>query len=468
MKKTACLVIIISVMTMIFGCTGAAPVNKEGSIKITDDLGKTIIMTGPACRIISLYTAHTENLFTLGLDQEIIGVYVKETYPPRAVLKPAYDYREDPEKVISAQPDLVLIRPFIKESAPDFVKALENAGINVVCLYPEKFEQFDDYINKLGILTGKEAEAARLLADFHQRLKDIENSTAGLEKKKVFFESTETEYRTITTDCMAAIALKLAGGNNIASDAQPVKEGSSIAPYGTERILSHAGEIEVYIAQRGSMNSGGTPHAIAIRPGFNSIKAVKEGRVYNIDEKLVSSPTFSFARGVLELARMLYPDKFDDLSGYQEKSQITRQEMAEIIVKYKHMPIFTPTSKSYQEKKGSHIYGGFEDVKNGQSSFDYIETAVLAGIMNADANVFNPQKLLTRDELANIVFMMFDLEPGNQEIRINDIDKCEKARIVEIICQNGIMEPDASGFFRPDDTVTGKEVLTVLAKAGVK
>ena len=319
MQKTAFSVIVILLLTIVSGCSSVAPGQKEGKIRITDDLGKTIIMEKPAGRIISLYTAHTENLFSLGLNEEIIGVYATESYPPEAILKPAYDYREDPEKVIAAKPDLVLIRPFIKESAPDFVRALENSGVNVVCLYPEKFEQFDDYINKLGILTGREKEADSLLQDFHRNLKAIENITAGLQKKRVFFEATETEYRTITTDCMAATALRLAGGMNIAADAQPIKEGSSIAPYGTERILAHANEIDVYIAQRGSMNAGGTPHAIKIRPGFYTIKAVKEGKIYNIDEKLVSSPTFSFAKGVGELARMLYPDTFDDLSKYRGK-----------------------------------------------------------------------------------------------------------------------------------------------------
>ncbi|NPV90734.1 MAG: ABC transporter substrate-binding protein [Firmicutes bacterium] len=465
MRKIAFLITAVFLLTMLSACSGVTPGKNEGKISITDDLGKTIVMEEPARRIISLYTAHTENLFSLGLNEEIVGVYVNESYPPEAVQKPAYDYREDPEKIIAAKPDLVLIRPFVKENAPDFVRALENAGVNVVCLYPERFEQFDDYINKLGVLTGREKEAASLLQDFHRSLKAIEDSTSVLPKKKVFFEATETEYRTITTDCMAATALRLAGGVNIASDVQPIREGSSIAPYGTEKILAHAGEIDVYIAQRGSMNAGGTPQAIKTRPGFGTIKAVKEDKVFNIDEKLISSPTFSFARGVRELARMLYPDTFDDLSRYKEQGRISRQEMAEVIVKFKHLPIFTPTSKSYQAKKESHVYGGFVDVKTGHPYFDYIETAVLTGAMKADAAVFDPEKPVTRDELAGIVCRMFDLDEGKQKIAINDLEKIQNARMAELVCQNGVMDLDARGFFRPEDPAAGSEVLDALAKA---
>ena len=68
--------------------------------------------------------------------------------------KPIYDYNADPENVIAAEPDLVLIRPFINRKSPDFVAALENAGLTVVSLYPESFEEFDGYIEKLAMLTG--------------------------------------------------------------------------------------------------------------------------------------------------------------------------------------------------------------------------------------------------------------------------------------------------------------------------
>ena len=46
----------------------------EAIIQITDDDGKLIEMEKPAERIISLYSAHTENLFSLGLEEQIIGV----------------------------------------------------------------------------------------------------------------------------------------------------------------------------------------------------------------------------------------------------------------------------------------------------------------------------------------------------------------------------------------------------------
>ena len=311
-SKVFCFVAFLLLMLMVAGCGNSRPAvtTNEGAIKITDDLNQTIVLKQPAKRIISLFSAHTENLLALGLDAEIIGVSPAES-DPVAKSKPVFDYRADPEKVLAAQPDLVIIRPFIKKSHPDFVKTLEQANIKVVCLYPEKFEEFDSYIQKLAILTGKEPQAAEKLAAFHAKLNQVAEYTAKSQtKKQVYFEATTTEYRTITPDSMPGTVLKLAGGLNVAADAQPLKAASSIAAYGSERLLMKAEEIDIFLAQRGPMNPGVTTDSIKQRPGFDKIKAVREGKVYIIDEGLVSSPTFRLADGVEQLAKLIYPEVF--------------------------------------------------------------------------------------------------------------------------------------------------------------
>lgn len=282
----------------------------DGKIVIIDDLNKKIVFKQPAKRIISLYSAHTENLVALGLDAEIIGVSTTES-DPAVKNKPVFDYRADPEKVLDAQPDAVIIRPFIKQSFPDFVKTLEQANIKVICLYPEKFEEFDRYIQKLALLTGRETQAAAKLAAFHDKLRTVAEYTAKAQvKKRIYFEATATEYRTITADSMPGTVLKHAGALNVADDAQPLKATGSIAAYGSERLLMKADEIDVFLAQRGPMNPGITPEAIKRRPGFDKIKAVRDGQVYIVDEKLVSSPTFRLAEGVEQLAKLIYPEVF--------------------------------------------------------------------------------------------------------------------------------------------------------------
>ncbi|KYH35522.1 putative ABC transporter solute-binding protein YclQ precursor [Clostridium tepidiprofundi DSM 19306] len=280
-------------------------------IKFVDDMGKEVVMKQPAKRIISLYSAHTENLFALGLDKEIIGVSKSDRFPEAVKTKKAYSFKDDPETIIAAKPDLVLIRTMIAKGYPDFVKALENAGINVVTLYVTDFNDFDDYINKLGMLTGKEKEAKEKLKEFHKTIDEIKAKAEKItKKKKVYFESRKKNYQTATPNSFAGTALKLVGAENIASDLEVSKKSSTVVSYGEEKLLSKANDIDVFVAQKGVMNKTVSIDEIKSRPGFDKIKAVKNGDIYIIDEKLISASNFRFAEGLKLLQKMIYPELY--------------------------------------------------------------------------------------------------------------------------------------------------------------
>ncbi len=439
---------------------------EEYAIHFVDDSGKEINRKEPAKRIISLYSAHTENLFSLGLEEEIIGVGTSDIYPPKALEKDIYDYKSDPEKIISADPDLVLIRPFIKRGHPAFVEAIEKAGIPVVSLYPEKFEEFDDYIQKLGILTGKEEEAKNLLENFHKEINDLQNNTKDIKKKvKVYFESSEEGYKTVTQDSMAAKAIAIAGGINIAKDATALKEDSSIAAYGAEKILEKAEEIDVFVSQNGVMNAGGNKHSISTRPGFDTIKAVKNDKICIINQKIISSPTFRYIKGIKELARMFYPEKWDDLSSF--KGEIRREAMAKMIIKGKHEEIFVPTSKYYKKEHKEHTYGLFKDVDIKDPSFDFIETAVTSGYMKGfkegDKEMFYPNNKVTREEFATILFMIADLKKKEKNISIEDMEQVSSPKILQMVVDNQLMDLEG-GRFHPQKIITGEEVISSIQK----
>lgn len=470
-----CFVLVIAVLLLastLLGCatqtgTSGKTQKTDAVIQFTDDDGREITLDAPCTRIISLYSAHTENLFTLGAGDSIIGVHDTSIYPPETQRIPIYDYMDDPETIIAAEPDLVLIRPFITRKVPGFVQAIERAGIPVVSLYPEKFADFENYINKLALLTGTEDVAAGQLALFHENIDAITALTDNItEKQNIFFESTEVNLRTITDESMAAHAIAFAGGINIAAGAQPVKEGSSIASFGEERILSLADKIDVYVSQRGAMNAGGNLHSILIRPGYDTIKAVQNGRVYIINEKIISSPTFRFYKGVRELARYLYPDVMDDLSAYQNDTAADKRDFANIMVQQLHIPIYvTSTSKYYQTDTKGHIYGMFNDVNWQDDDFDYIETAAMGGyipyVEDGEQQLFKPDAPVTREMLAKAVFVLGNFTRQKQHKVIDDLDQCDKANIVQILVDNGIFTLH-SGKFEPQRTVTCNEIIDAL------
>jgi iron complex transport system substrate-binding protein len=309
-SKTAVAIIFILAITVLSAASGqAADFSIEGGNTVVDQAGRRIRVEKPFARIISLYGAHTENLFALGCREQIIGVSPHEDYPAEAAQKPVFSYHDDPEKVLAGRPDLVLVRPMIDRGYPAFVQRLAKSGIAVVSLQPGTVEEMLVYWEVLGLLTGREAQAAAMAQRFTAATADLRSLTTGIQpKKRVYFEAIHGKMKTFAPDSMAVFALEAAGGLNVAGDAQPVRD-TNIAAYGKERILARASEIDVFLAQYGTMNQP-TIELIKSESGFKAIQAMKTGQVYIIDERLVSRPTLRLLDGIFEIGKILYPDDF--------------------------------------------------------------------------------------------------------------------------------------------------------------
>lgn len=280
-----------------------------GTHTITDAKGREIHVEQPFSRIISLYGAHTENLFYLGLTSQIIGVSVNDRFPPQVNGKKKFSYHDDTEKFLAARPDLVLIRPMIDNGYPDFVRQLERFNITVVSLQPSDVNEMFHYWETLGQLTGKTAEAEHLVACFKKKTRKIASRLPPVAaRKKVYFEAIHARMKTFTHGSMAIYALETAGGINVAADA-PSSRNTNIANYSKEKILEKAQEIDVFLAQKGIMNPV-TVEQIVNEPGFHIIQAVADHQVYLVDENIVSRPVPRLLQGITAIGDLLYPEIF--------------------------------------------------------------------------------------------------------------------------------------------------------------
>ncbi len=304
------LALIVSVLVVIiFAGAASAQLEIQSNGIVVDQGDRRIDTAQPFKRIISLYGAHTENLFALGLKAEIIGVSRNEAYPPEALSKPVFSYHDDSEKFLAASPDLVLIRPMIDRGWPQLIQRLEQNGITVVSLQPGDIREMFVYWEILGILTGQNARAREMITAFQKQTQKIQNRVRSIRpKKRVYFEAIHKRMKTFTPDSMAIFVLETAGGVNVAKDAEQVRN-TNIAFYGKERILSHAHEIDVFIAQHGAMNRP-TLAMIQNEPGFQVIKAVQNNRILIIDEMIVSRPTLRLIQGIHKIGQFLYPEVF--------------------------------------------------------------------------------------------------------------------------------------------------------------
>ena len=121
---------------------------------------------------------------------------------------------------------------------------------------------------------------------------------------KILMEATSKEIHTCAPDSWAVNLISLAGGINTASDAKPVRAGSSIAAFGIERVLKsfENKNLDVYIIQTGAMN-----HALIkdfyAREWTSGLK--NSVKVYEVPEKFLSRPSILGLEKGLEILKKI-------------------------------------------------------------------------------------------------------------------------------------------------------------------
>ncbi|MDD9302148.1 MAG: ABC transporter substrate-binding protein [Desulfobacter sp.] len=296
------------VVCLVLGLSGIGQAEQ-----VADQKGRILTFSTPFKRIISLYGAHTENLFYLGAETQLVGVSINDTYPEQVRTKQDFSYHDDPEKFLSVQPDLILIRPMIENGYPKLIHQLRSYGITVISLQPSSVEQMYDYWLALGKLTGKNKAAQALVLKFKENISNIQERTQKISpKKRVYFQSIHTRMKTFTPEAMPIFALETAGGINVATDAR-ASRNTNVAIYGKEQILAKANQIDVFLAQKGIMNPVEKKN-IMNEPGFHIIKAIKKNQVFLIDESIVSRPVPRLYQGILAIGNLLYPEIFTGMT----------------------------------------------------------------------------------------------------------------------------------------------------------
>jgi iron complex transport system substrate-binding protein len=280
----------------------------DGAIR--DSAGRMLDVKAPYTRVISLYSAHTENLLSLGAGEHLAGVAKSDTRLAGAKDKPVFAASDGIERFLAAKPGLVLVRPMLDRGYAPLMEEFARFGVPVVSLQPNSVGEMLVYWRILGRLTGRDSEAEDMVRRFEAgcaAARDI--SSRAFPRKTVYMDAVHDKHKTFLPGSVTLFALECAGGINAAADAEQVRD-TNIAYYGKERLLARAEEIDVILAQTGTMNRP-TVEGILAEPGYSVIKAVRENQVYLVKEELVSRPTLRLLEGIWEIGHVLYPELFD-------------------------------------------------------------------------------------------------------------------------------------------------------------
>lgn len=283
------------------GCTGVQA-GTVTSIQLTDGLGRTVTLAQPAKRIVSLAPSNTEILFTIKANDQIVGRDDFSDYPAEASTIPSIGGLQSfsTEKIVSLQPDLVLAAGI---NSKEQVKSLEDLNLTVYYLpNPKDFEGLYANIQTVGVLTGRQDEAATLNADLRKRVTAIEEKIPQTgDRPKVFYEIDATDPSkpwTSGPDTFMDLLINKSGGENIGRSLT-----SSWAQISQEAVVYADPDILLL----GDAAYGVTPETVSTRPGWETIKAVKNNQIYTFDDNLVSRPGPRLVDGFEILSAYIHP-----------------------------------------------------------------------------------------------------------------------------------------------------------------
>ncbi|WP_254060464.1 ABC transporter substrate-binding protein [Halodesulfovibrio sp. MK-HDV] len=301
---------LLPVLLLLFVSTAfASKPSPEGlptPVSITDDLGRTIVLQRPATRIIALYGAFNEMLAELEKEDTIVARTKADALPPSILSKPSIGthMRPNPELVAGLRPDIVL-QMGGRKKALESVRMLEQLDIPVAFFSITTFEELFSVIKRLGTLTNAEDQATLVCNALQERLVRVQQQLVTVEHKpSVFFE---VRYPNLLGAGNASIVndiINHAGGTNI------MDASVKLVRINEEEVIKR--DPEVYLIQQGAMNPN--PQPMKTRAHFRTINAVKNNRVYIIDESSYSRPGPRAVSAVEELAALLHPTRMQPTS----------------------------------------------------------------------------------------------------------------------------------------------------------
>ena len=150
------------------------PATANPSITLTDGLNRTVTLSGPAQRVVSLAPANTEILFAIGAGGQVVGRDETSDYPAEAQTLPTIGGYSgfNLEAIVALHPDLVLAGGI---NTPELVASLEQLGLTVYFLpNPPTLEEMYANLETVAKLTGHETETAALVDSLKGRVAAVD------------------------------------------------------------------------------------------------------------------------------------------------------------------------------------------------------------------------------------------------------------------------------------------------------
>ncbi|HZQ07747.1 MAG TPA: ABC transporter substrate-binding protein [Anaerolineae bacterium] len=291
----------------------AAPTTATAGVTITDSAGRKLTLANIPARIVSLAPSTTEIVCALNACDKLIGVDTFSDFPAQVKSLPKLSNGFDPnyEQIVAVKPDLILAAGI---TSPDVIKKMEDLQLPVLVVGEENasFDTIKNDIALVGMALGSEDQAKQVNASIDQKIADVKAKVAqATTKPRVFWELDATDPAKPYTPGPGSFInqiIEVTGGENVASRAT-----SPYPQLSAEEIIQANPQVIIL----SDAAYGVAPESVGKRPGWDVIDAVKNNRVYPIDDNLVSRPGPRVAEGVEAAAKLIHPELFTATSSGQ-------------------------------------------------------------------------------------------------------------------------------------------------------
>ena len=281
-------------LTMLLLASLAVPC--QASRKVIDETGRAVTVPDHPHRIVCLVPSITDDVFALGAGDDVIAISDYVQYPAEAKSKPSVGSISYPslEILVALHPDLVLGMPHANNQAT--LDQLQRLGIALYLVDPHGVAGILHTISSVGSAIGRQSEAQALVKRLAMRIDAVQAGVRGKPIINVFMPVSYDPVITIGKGAFITEMIALAGGRSITDDIN--QEWPHIS---METVIARAPSALLML--RGGHT---TMASLKDREGWNTLPAVREGRVFYLDKRM-DFPSPIAIDALEDLARQFHP-----------------------------------------------------------------------------------------------------------------------------------------------------------------
>lgn len=295
-----------------FSISDVAATTTATEIKLTDGLGKEVVLDKPAERILVFAPSALEIIDGLNAIDTVIGVdswSVDNKEPLAEGFEGFGDFQTlNMEKITAAAPDIII--GLVGWAEADIQK-LADLGVKIYIVEANTIDEIYMEITNMGKILAKDAEARELVDELKKQVETVSSKVAGLtedKKPKVFYEVWNEPLMSAGKNTSINDLIEKAGGKNIVA-----ADGLEGWPeYSIEKLIQNNPDIII-----APVSLAPDVSTIIDDSRFSSINAIVNKKVYVVPDNPITRPSQNIIKGLTMFAQAIHPEIFGEFSAQQ-------------------------------------------------------------------------------------------------------------------------------------------------------